>query len=774
MNPKLLRMYSDILGEQAATPQTPSQSQIATGMAKQAQLVQSRNKPATNSMAARGKVDAMKGSQASDTQTSMTLGGPTGATKSGASPAATPAATPVTPPPAAGDQSGGSTTGNKAFLPGAAGGAPATPPAAAAPQVAADVAAGQNIGGKFAAAASQKAAQDSFAQLSGMAPTVQSQPTAATPAASTPAAASADNGLAQNPSIVSPEVGKAQASSQATAPAQPKGVFSNPTPAAAPMKTAQDFTSPSAAPAPTVSTGTGGTLTSGSGKAVTSTDFSQPQTDAMGRRINEVNLEEDDDIEEQIEEAFNDMLRLSGIRLNEKAPPGAKAERMVKHIKKGYAKDGKITPKEKSIAYATAWKAKKAGKLDEGLNLMLDEGGQALDHIANRFKYEVKMFMRTGIMDNDLYEALADYYVARGEVPYGVVKGKPGFPDQTQWVEKRFTADMNNSMNEAPVYEVAADDGTLNELARLAGLSESRVDECGDMGMDIEDRLNVSTNMSSDGTKSINISAQGEKADELLSMLKLAGMGGSDRPAMVMIDRDEEMMEREEAPVPDDGNVGGPPRQFVDVDEERETEYANTPEEEYETVDRIIRQGNDLNREKKQFANMPKAGDNPMAEGVVDPDLDAMLESILIRDDKMTKDPQTGRVRMTFPPPQKSSAPDQSKLPLQSEPFHGPRSLKTDKEKTGTEKEVDEGSIKKGGPNDLTGTWSSDPPEKGQPDVPPPVPMDPVYPNAKNINRPEPQMKNMPLPKNSPEPQTKNMPRPKNAPEPRMKPMQRN
>jgi hypothetical protein len=40
----------------------------------------------------------------------------------------------------------------------------------------------------------------------------------------------------------------------------------------------------------------------------------------------------------------------------EKAPPGAKAERMVKHIKKGYANDGKITDREKGIAYATAWK----------------------------------------------------------------------------------------------------------------------------------------------------------------------------------------------------------------------------------------------------------------------------------------------------------------------------------------------------------------------------------------------------------------------------------
>jgi len=42
--------------------------------------------------------------------------------------------------------------------------------------------------------------------------------------------------------------------------------------------------------------------------------------------------------------------------VSEKAPPTAKGERMVKHIKKGYAKDGKLTDKEKSIAYATAWK----------------------------------------------------------------------------------------------------------------------------------------------------------------------------------------------------------------------------------------------------------------------------------------------------------------------------------------------------------------------------------------------------------------------------------
>ena len=40
----------------------------------------------------------------------------------------------------------------------------------------------------------------------------------------------------------------------------------------------------------------------------------------------------------------------------ESAPPTDKGERMVKHIKKGYAGDGKVTDKEKGIAYATAWK----------------------------------------------------------------------------------------------------------------------------------------------------------------------------------------------------------------------------------------------------------------------------------------------------------------------------------------------------------------------------------------------------------------------------------
>jgi len=55
-------------------------------------------------------------------------------------------------------------------------------------------------------------------------------------------------------------------------------------------------------------------------------------------------------------------------QIDEKAPPGAKFERMVKHIKKGYSKDG-LTDKEKSIAYATAWKSYGKKKVSEEFQL---------------------------------------------------------------------------------------------------------------------------------------------------------------------------------------------------------------------------------------------------------------------------------------------------------------------------------------------------------------------------------------------------------------------
>lgn len=49
--------------------------------------------------------------------------------------------------------------------------------------------------------------------------------------------------------------------------------------------------------------------------------------------------------------------------ISEKAPPSKKAERMVKHIKKSAKESGKDDKEAKKIAYATAWKAHKKGKV---------------------------------------------------------------------------------------------------------------------------------------------------------------------------------------------------------------------------------------------------------------------------------------------------------------------------------------------------------------------------------------------------------------------------
>lgn len=328
--------------------------------------------------------------------------------------------------------------------------------------------------------------------------------------------------------------------------------------------------------------------------------------------------------EDKSDDELEEMMRLSGLTLNEKAPPTVKGERMVKHIKKGYAKDGKLTKKEKSIAYATAWKQHNKEKMNE--DVMLDEGGNTLNHIKNRFKHEVHQFMNTGHMDGDLYEALYDYYNDMGEMPYGIAKARTG--DPYQWVEERFYADMGSDMSESvPQHEA------LSELARLAGLSESKLSECNDMPDSQQDSMSISTNMDSNGTKNVTISAQGTRADELLAMLKLAGMNSShttnqEPEAVLVVSGDEEMMDEET---------------------DRVTQFANTPDEEYETVDAIIHQGDDLNREKRQYADKPKLGDNPMAEDIIDEELSKLLDSVLLKRDMDEDASQANNTDLTKP-----------------------------------------------------------------------------------------------------------------------------
>lgn len=63
---------------------------------------------------------------------------------------------------------------------------------------------------------------------------------------------------------------------------------------------------------------------------------------------------------------------------------------------------------------------------------LMDDTGETIGHILNRFKHEVKNFEQGGDLDEKLYDALFDYYNDAGEMPYGVAKARDG--DPYEWV----------------------------------------------------------------------------------------------------------------------------------------------------------------------------------------------------------------------------------------------------------------------------------------------------------------------------------------------------
>ena len=455
--------------------------------------------------------------------------------------------------------------------------------------------------------------------------------------------------------------GAAPAATPSPATAAPAGPMSKPTMPATPASPGGPSATTVGGKENTVGT-TSGTLQSAAGPVTSGAGIKK---DAFGTPQFEEELEEETDEsieEEQLEEAFNEMLRLSGIQLNEKAvsKQQQKFMGMVHAMQKGEKVKG-ASPELKKVARDMGKKDAKdfASTKHKGLPQKVSESvvleaGTNLEHIVTRFKHETKRFLAGDDLDSDLYEALYDYYADAGEMPYGVAKARDG--DPYQWVSDHFADELALMGYDRQFQEtvIPVVDNQLSELARLAGLSESRVDECDDMAMDQRDSMNVSTNMSSDGTKSVTISAQGDQAEALIQMLKLAGMGHmghshDDKPVMVVSKDDDEMMDEE---------------------------YKNSPNnKEYHSVASILSQGNDLNKPKNQDPGTANRAANPMAEEIVDEELQGLLDSVLIK--------------------------------------------------------ADEGSIKGGDrPGDLTGTWSADPSEKGKPNVPPPIPMDPVSPAA--------------------------------------------
>jgi hypothetical protein len=132
-----------------------------------------------------------------------------------------------------------------------------------------------------------------------------------------------------------------------------------------------------------------------------------------------------------------------GHKVEEVAPPGAKAERMVKHIKKGYAKDGNLSKREKGIAYATAWKAHNKGQVEEGTNF-----GDTIKNSEGKMTKVKVTEGKDAIRNHPIYTT------------------KEAWDHYSQELAEQEM--MEQSMMEAPVVDVQQE---LDEIAKLAGLA---------------------------------------------------------------------------------------------------------------------------------------------------------------------------------------------------------------------------------------------------------------------------------------------------------------
>jgi len=388
----------------------------------------------------------------------------------------------------------------------------------------------------------------------------------------------------------------------------------------------------------------------------------------------------------------------------------------------------------KKDKFAESWKVYAKAKLAEGVNFaeMMREANAEADELLTELQMEISEFKKSGHMGDKLRDVLELHKFSKKPVIDEIVmpemappapppmaesgafipgrtvywRGKAGEVDRVEG-NKCFVIKPNGEMDVWPTREVSTEkqgmmatlggdikgmgqgiknfvmnkpdpmDEELNELAKLAGLSEAKkcnhtmegkkcpvhglkecgsmteakkpdyldfdkdgdkkepmkkalkdkekVDECGPgpmgpMGQD-EGNMSINTSMNSDGTKSVSVNATGNQADALAQILKMAGLAahnavhGSEEPKGIVIQ-------------------AGPEEQ---VEEERDVEYANTPDEEVENVDAIMHQGNDLHKEKEQYAGMPKAGDNPMAtrESIEMPArISKMLEGVKLVDAK--------------------------------------------------------------------------------------------------------------------------------------------
>jgi hypothetical protein len=191
----------------------------------------------------------------------------------------------------------------------------------------------------------------------------------------------------------------------------------------------------------------------------------------------------------------------------EKAPPGARAERMVKGIKKSLSKDGKLSDKDKAIAYATTWKAHKQGKVEEESTDKEDQRAEkAGKKVAKDIEYDEH---HKGRDDNKAERAGKK---VTKDIEYDDKKDKEEKVDETT-----VAGSVAPAQNAAP----KASKGMQFGKGVYEGFNSS-VEKI------ITESIAVSETVKEHEQqgKTITVTASGPEADMLMQLLKAAGLSG--------------------------------------------------------------------------------------------------------------------------------------------------------------------------------------------------------------------------------------------------------
>ena len=193
----------------------------------------------------------------------------------------------------------------------------------------------------------------------------------------------------------------------------------------------------------------------------------------------------------------------------EVAPPGAKAERMVKHIKKSMSKDGKLSDKDKAIAYATTWKAHKQGKVEEESTAEKDDKAErAAKKVAKDIEYDEG---HKGKDDNKAERA--GKKVAK-DIEYDDKKDKEEKVDETTVAGSVATAPAGKKSSGGMQFGKGVYEGFNTKVESM-----------------IAEGMSININIDEQGKKSISVNATEQDAEALADLLKMAGLGDQGRRA---------------------------------------------------------------------------------------------------------------------------------------------------------------------------------------------------------------------------------------------------